>query len=993
MSWITIIWSMIASACLMLALVHGLIWWWRREAPANGIFALLAVTVVLYEGCEIWMMRASTVEEFGRALWWTHLPIFVFLILLVGFVRVYLRAGRLWLAWAICGLRALALVLNFVFSPNINFREITALRHVRFLGESISVAEGIRNPWMLVGQTGLLLLAVFVVDAMITVWRRGDRRGARLLSIAITFFVLLGTGQALLVTWGLVQIPLTPSLFFSFIVLAMGFELGFDMFRAMNLAEDLTESELRFRTILEQAPMAISISRNGVNLYANQKFKELFGLQKIEQWVGSSLAEYFAPQCREEIKERIRRRALGLPVPKEYESVGMRMDGSQFPMQLTVAPIHLADGDANMGFVEDITERKRTDEALRQSEGKYRKIFENVQDVFYQTDNAGKIIEISPSIERYAGYGRQELIGKPVEEVYHNREDRAALLKILREKGEVVDYELRLKTKTGRMVYTSVNSHILFDSGGRPAGIEGSLRDITERRRAQEESTWKTAFLEAQVDSDLDGILVVDDRAKRILQNRRLFQLFKIPDHIIHDDDDAKLLQHVVKQTKNPEQFSERVAHLYAHPAETGRDEIELVDGTILDRYSAPVLDAMGKYYGRIWTFRDITDQRKLEAQLRQSQKMEGIGQLAGGVAHDFNNILASIIMQVELVGLENNLPALVKEGLGQIRTDAQRAANLTRQLLMFSRRQTMQPHILNLNDQVIQLFKMLQRIIGEDVHLDLHLHPTPLMTLADAGMLDQVLMNLVVNARDAMPAGGRLCIETAEKSLAAGEPLLHPDAVPGHFVCLSVSDTGPGIPPAILPRIFEPFFTTKAEGKGTGLGLATVYGIVKQHQGWIQLVNRPGQGVTFLIFLPASTAPAEKASGDTKLLSRRGTETILLVEDENGLLNLTRKILERHGYQVLTAANGPEALDQWKGQRATVALLLTDLVMPGGLSGQELARRLQAEQPQLKVIYTSGYSAEIAGREFKMRQGESFIQKPFAPGQLLDVVRESLDV
>jgi PAS domain S-box-containing protein len=728
-----------------MAWVHGFVWWWRREA-VNAIFALMAVSTVLFSAGEIWMMQAGTVDEFGRALWWSHIPALMVIVSLAWFVRIYLRAGRVWLAWTICGLRLLALILNFFSTPNINYRQITALHHVRFLGENISVAEGVPNPWMLVGQLALLLLVIYVVDAAITVWRRGDRWGLRLLSISFAFFVSTATGQLLLVVWGLVERPLMPSLFFLGIVLAMGLELGYDLLRATKLAED-----------------------------------------------------------------------------------------------------------------------------LKASEAKYRKIFENVQDVFYQTDNRGTIIEISPSIERYSGYRREELLGQPVEGVYHHKEERAGLLKILGEKGEVVDHELRLLTKTGKVVYASVNAHVLFAADGKPAGVEGALRDITGRKQAE-----------------------------------------------------AAL------------QESER--------------------------------------------------------QLRQSQKLEAIGQLAGGVAHDFNNILASTLMQVDLIGFEKNLPAAVQEGLEHIRADAERAARLTRQLLLFSRRQTMLPQILNLNDQVVHLVKMLQRIIGEDVHLELHLHPAPLLTHADAGMLDQVLMNLVVNARDAMPHGGRLRIETGEATVAADQPPPHPEAVPGQFVCLSVSDTGGGIQPEILPRIFEPFFTTKTEGKGTGLGLATVYGIVKQHQGWIQVDNRPGQGATFRIFLPASAAPAETAASDTNFRTCRGSETILLVEDEPRLLKVTRSILERQGYRVLTATNGPEALSLWPEHRGVVALLLTDLVMPGGLSGQELGRRLRADQPELNIIFTSGYSAEIAGRELPLGGGEKFIQKPYAPSQLLKVVRDSLD-
>ncbi len=382
-----------------------------------------------------------------------------------------------------------------------------------------------------------------------------------------------------------------------------------------------------------------------------------------------------------------------------------------------------------------------------------------------------------------------------------------------------------------------------------------------------------------------------------------------------------------------------------------------------------------------------------IEGQLRQSQKMEAIGQLAGGVAHDFNNILTAIVMQVEITGMGDDLSQEVREGLREIGASADRAANLTRQLLLFSRRQVMQPRNLDLNDVVTNLAKMLLRIIGEDVRLQLHLHPTPLMTRADAGMLDQVLMNLSVNARDAMPGGGRLLIETSE-TIVGGDALLQPaDVAPGRYVCLSVGDTGTGIPPDVLPRIFEPFFTTKEQGKGTGLGLATVFGIVQQHHGWTRVRTEPGKGTTFEVLLPAlALSPAEAAGPATRQGARGGTETILLVEDEPAVRSLTRTILERRGYHVLEAATGVEALAIWRQRRADVALLVTDLVMPGGISGQQLAQQLQADKPRLEVIFISGYSAEVAGKEIQLRGGENFIQKPFAPGLLLETVRRCLD-
>jgi nitrogen-specific signal transduction histidine kinase/CheY-like chemotaxis protein len=371
----------------------------------------------------------------------------------------------------------------------------------------------------------------------------------------------------------------------------------------------------------------------------------------------------------------------------------------------------------------------------------------------------------------------------------------------------------------------------------------------------------------------------------------------------------------------------------------------------------------------------DVTREVELESQVRQVQKLESIGQLAGGVAHDFNNILAGILMQVELLAMSENRTSEDREGLDQIRADAQRAANLTRQLLLFSRKQVMQPRNLDLNEVVTGLARMLLRIIGEDVQLQLNLHSTPLLTHADAGMLDQVLMNLVVNARDALHEGGQIFIETSDKIVDETLAQTQPDVAPGHYVCLSVRDTGGGIPPEVLPRIFEPFFTTKEAGKGTGLGLATVFGIVKQHRGWLTVSSEPGQGTTFHIFLPAITAAAAPAAA-ALAKPRGGTETILLAEDEASVRRTMRTILERSGYTVLEATSGAEALKIWEAQSAGIALLLSDLVMSAGM----------------KVIYITGYSAEIAGQAIELRSNENFLQKPFQPDQLLETIRRCLD-
>ncbi|MBL9139305.1 MAG: response regulator [Verrucomicrobiales bacterium] len=388
----------------------------------------------------------------------------------------------------------------------------------------------------------------------------------------------------------------------------------------------------------------------------------------------------------------------------------------------------------------------------------------------------------------------------------------------------------------------------------------------------------------------------------------------------------------------------------------------------------------------------DITERRLLEEQLRQSQKMEAIGQLAGGVAHDFNNILAVIVMQVELLADTEGLSDEVRDAMDEIRTAAKRAADLTQQLLLFSRRQVMQPRVLDLNEVVTNVAKMLQRIIGEDVRMQISLHPQPLHTRADGGMLDQVLLNLAVNSRDAMPGGGQLRIATCERFLADEDARLLSGTSPGRYVCLHFADTGTGIAPEHLDRIFEPFYTTKEPGKGTGLGLATVFGIVKQHAGAITVESTVGVGTEFRVCLPAFAAeiePSYERSATTA--PRGGGQTILLVEDEASVRTLTRRVLVRAGYRVLEAPHGLAALEIGLQDPSEIDILFTDIVMPEGIGGRELAARLQERNSSLRVVFTSGYSADIAGREFSLKAGQIFLPKPAAIDDISEAVRKCL--
>jgi PAS domain S-box-containing protein len=415
------------------------------------------------------------------------------------------------------------------------------------------------------------------------------------------------------------------------------------------------------------------------------------------------------------------------------------------------------------------------------------------------------------------------------------------------------------------------------------------------------------------------------------------------------------------------------------------------------DQRSLETLQALADHCGGAWN--RIQSQEAvyaLEEQLRQSQKMDAIGQLAGGVAHDFNNLLTVMRGNADLALLDaGGLSASACGCLEQIIAATERAATLTRQLLVFSRKQVIQAGPIDLNEVIANLTRMLARIIGEDIKLHCDYDESPGTVHADAGMIEQILVNLAVNARDAMPAGGLLEIKTRTVILDASAAGQGTQARAGRFACVTVSDSGSGIAPEHLPRIFEPFFTTKEAGKGTGLGLATVYGIVKQHQGWIDVSSQPGKGATFSIYFPAlEAAQATPRTSPAQEPVRAGTETILLVEDEQEVRVISRRVLKMNGYNVLEAAAGPEALNLWREHKDKIALLLTDVVMPEGIGGGDLAEQLKAEKPDLKIILVSGYSPALTGKsgDFFARVGANFLQKPCSSRLLLDTVRRVLD-
>jgi signal transduction histidine kinase len=390
---------------------------------------------------------------------------------------------------------------------------------------------------------------------------------------------------------------------------------------------------------------------------------------------------------------------------------------------------------------------------------------------------------------------------------------------------------------------------------------------------------------------------------------------------------------------------------------------------------------------------REMQERVHAERQLRQAQKMEAVGQLAAGVAHDFNNILTVIHGHASMLKIRLGDQGPHAKSLSEIANSAERAANLVRQLLAFSRKQLLQFRNVEIGEVIRSVSSMLRQLVGEHISLETECAAGLPPVFADRGMIEQVIVNLTVNARDAMPRGGRIVVQSSLVTFTEAEVGCHPEGRPGEFVCLTVSDNGSGMDANILAHLFEPFFTTKEVGKGTGLGLATVYGIVKQHQGWIDVKSQVNTGTTFRLFFPtAMPQESHRAQSEGKAARCTGTETILVAEDEPSLRDMVVEVLTLRGYRVLAAGSGPAALQVWGHEKGPISLLMTDMVMPGGMMGTDLAAELRRANPRLKVIYTTGYSPGTAGLQNSIHENAIFLPKPYSPEKLAQLVRTCLD-
>jgi len=776
------------------------------------------------------------------------------------------------------------------------------------------------------------------------------------------------------------------------------------------LEESLKESERRYRLLAENVTDVIWTADMKLNpTYVSPSVTRMLGYS-VEEVMAKTMEEILTPASFDlamktfttelsiesaEQKGPLRSRTLELELNSKDGSTVVAEMRMSFLRGLGGRPVGI------LGIARDITERKRAGEELKESEAKYREIASNIPGVVYQftlsKDGSTSFPFISEVCNAVFGLTPEEIKSDPslpFRMIVADDFDR--INQLFAESVEAMENgtaEFRIKTRTGEAKWLRVSSspHLLPDGS---ILWDGIILDITERKRAEEE----LIRLSNAVRMAYDSIVISDLEVNIIEVNEATLKMYGT-------DYKGDLVGENALYLIAPEDREKALASL-EEVLERGYSEsqeyhiITKDGGRILVEMSTSIVKgADGKPTGLVAVSRDITERKRAEedkegitAQLLQAQKMEAIGALAGGIAHDFNNLITAIQGYADIAMTEVDETEPLYRNLKGIDAACSRAAKLTRQLLLFSRKNPLEVTPLDINELVEDLIKMLKRLIGEHIAINTDLEPDILTVRTDAGNIEQVLMNLAVNARDAMPEGGKLTVTTENVTLSIEQCKTIPEARPGRYVCLSVADTGVGMDKEIIPYIFDPFFTTKDPGEGTGLGLSVVYGIAKQHEGWINVYSEPGQGSTFKLYLPAvlgkpeaktkETIPAEELQGNGK--------RILLIEDEDRVRDFLVEVLSKHGHVVFEAASAREALDIFDSKKGDFHLVFSDVILPD-MSGFQLVDQILSRKPELPVLMGSGYANSKLQCPIMYEKEFQLLQKPYTLAELLQAVREAM--
>ncbi|MCC6346717.1 MAG: PAS domain S-box protein, partial [Nitrospirales bacterium] len=768
---------------------------------------------------------------------------------------------------------------------------------------------------------------------------------------------------------------------------------AFDVTDRKRTEEALWETTRTLQSFIQASPLALVVldPEGRVKLW-NPAAERIFG------WSAREVLDKPYPLIPKEKQEEFRSQedsVLQGQVITGMEAPRRKKDGSLIGASISTAPVYGAGGTVTgtMLILEDISARKHAEAALRDSEEQYRIVAETAQDAIITIDENDTIMLVNKAAERIFGYTREELLGKPVTMLMPEpmRERHAAAVKKHIETGKRsiswVAVGLPGLHKSGKEIFLEISYGESIKEG--KYYFIGIIRDVTLRKEAEEslkesEKKYRDLFEESK-----DAVYISTPQGEFLDINPAGVELFGFSskEEILSADLGRDI--YVNPQEREAfKQIIDRDGFVKDFEVLMRRMDGERLNILIT---GAAVRNEKGEVTVYRGFMRDVTNQRKLEQQLLQSQKMEATGKLAGGIAHDFNNILTAIISYGSLLQMTLPRDNPARSHAEQILTLADRAANLTQSLLAFSRKQIMNPKPVDMNEIIRRVQKLLSRLIGEDITLETSLSDEDVTAMADSGQIEQVLMNLATNARDAMPEGGSLILRTDLITMDKDFLRRYGYGSPGHYVRISVSDTGSGMNEAIMKRIFDPFFTTKEVGKGTGLGLSIVYGIVKQHNGYINVYSEPGKGTTFRIYLPLYRV---QAGGPEEIPEEapapRGTETVLLAEDEEPVRTTTGTVLRQFGYTVIEAVDGEDALRKYGEHRDEIDLLLLDVIMPKK-NGKEVYSEIKGVRPDIRVLFSSGYTSDIMHRKGILEAGLPFLSKPYTPGDLLLKIREVL--
>jgi two-component system cell cycle sensor histidine kinase/response regulator CckA len=751
----------------------------------------------------------------------------------------------------------------------------------------------------------------------------------------------------------------------------------------------LSESKTFLQTVIETEPECVKIvASDGTLIMMNRAGLEMIQVDTLEQAKGKSLYPLIAPEYRQAFRKLTEEVFLGRPGTLVFKMTGIK--GRRLWLDTHAVPLRNDKDEiiALLGITRDITGQKKAVEELKKERDFVSTVLDTAGSMVLVLERDGRIVRFNRACEVVSGYAFEEVQGRFVWDFLLTPEQVERVKKVF---GNLTSgmfpskYENYWVAKDGQQKLIAWSNSVLLAEDGSVEYVIATGIDITEHRKAERALLEEKIFSDVVIDS-LPGLFYIVDESRNLIRWNKNFQ--EVTGYSPEELANMKVLDFFQEDRELIRSKIHEVFHIGSASVEakmvtkSGVSISFMMTGFRMITNDKPYLVGVGI---------DLSERKLLEAQLRQSQKMESIGTLAGGISHDFNNILTAIIGYGSLLQMQMRDDDPLKHNVEQILASANRAASLTQGLLAYSRRQVLNPRRVNLNDIILKVERLLARLIGEDVEFKSILTDKDVMVLADAGQIEQILMNLVTNARDAMPDGGYVYIETRVVELDEASAKAHDIRKPGAYAQILVTDSGMGMDQKTRERIFEPFFTTKEVGKGTGLGLAMVYGIIKQHNGFIEVESGIGRGTTLKIYLPVAPPAKEEVLPGGLPVTKRGMETILVAEDDEGVRKLIASVLTQFGYSVIQAEDGEAAVKKFMASRDTIKLLVLDVMMPKK-SGKEVYDKIRIFEPDMKALFISGYTSDIMNQKGLLDKGVNFVHKPIPVNNLLRKVRDILD-